>query len=263
MRQIKDDDGQMRSLHLGDIAIEFEEEVRDIETIDDAEYNSVTSQYAYIKFGLVLQKVRNQCTWKKCAQKFADFRAWCEQKVKLNIWQVSNAIKSARVAMQLAWLGFTDLPRNASQALKLADLSIERLGEVWGNVLKNCQGHKITALAIEEQIDPDKQRKTENLRLPRAIAERLRQQALEAGLTLAEYLDRLSGEAPIEETEPPTAATELNEEQLAIIDRVEYQWLKPRAEIFETFARRAVCDSNRLMSDLVGNLIPRVRVAHE
>lgn len=236
--------------------LEFQDDVREIETIDEAEYNSVTSQYAYVKFGLVLQKVRNQCMWAKCVEKFADFRSFCEQKVNLNIWQVSNAIKSANVAVQLAFLGFTDLPRNASQALKLAELSIERLGEVWGNILQKCQGHKITAAAIEGEINPDKQSKTETIRLPKAIAERLRSQAIDAGMSLGDYLDSLTGELDDDdEPEATAAACELNAEQQAILDRVESQWLKPKAEIIDTF--------DRLMDNLVGRFIPRVRVANE
>jgi hypothetical protein len=258
MRQIKDNDGQLRSLHLGDITIDFEDDVRNLDSIDDSEYELLTSQYAYIKFGLILEKVRNQCWWQKCSEKFSDFRSFCQSKVNLNIWQVSNAIKSARVAMQLVWMGFTDLPRNASQALKLADLSIERLGEVWGNILAKHQAHKITASAIESEIDPDKQAKSENIRLPRHVAEALRGQAIAAGMTLGEYLELLAD--PMGEDRPEdeaTAATvELNQEQLAIIDRVEYQWLKPKSE-------KIIDTVDRLMNGLVGCFIPKVRVANE
>jgi hypothetical protein len=188
-----DADNQSDRLSLADLVSEFQSDVLwlDSSNMNEVESELMTSQYAYIKFGLVLEKVRNQCMWKKCIQKFSDFRQFCQKIVNLNIWQVSNAIKSAQVAIRLCSLGFNDLPRNASQALKLADLSIERLGEVWANVLATCQGHKITAAAIESQIHPDKQPISGSVNLPTALLEKLQQQAIEHGVTLTEYLEEL------------------------------------------------------------------------
>lgn len=252
------DENQSDRIGLADLMNHFEE---DVLWLEDSDMNHVESelmngQYAYVKFGLVLEKVRNKCMWRKCVEKFLDFRSFCQSKVNLNIWQVSNAIKSARVAVELAWLGFTDLPRNASQALKLADLSIERLGEVWGEVTKKYEAHKITALAIEQQINPDKQATSENVRLPKSVADALRRRAIAEGMSLREYLEKLSEEVDDETIETgEVAAIELNNEQLAILDRVEAQWLKPKAEIIDTF--------DRLMDNLVGRFIPRVRVANE
>jgi hypothetical protein len=262
MRKIKDEDFIVRELNVADLVEEFQLDVSVIDygDIDETEYQLAVSQYAYIKFGLVLEKVRNQCMWKRCTQKFADFRQFCQSKVNLSIWQVLNAIKSARVAVNLVWLGFTELPRNASQALKLADLSIERLGEVWGNVVASCPAHKITALAIESQINPDKQPTSETVRLPARVAEALRGQAIAAGMTLTEYLEELAfvgdDEDSIEQTEMPI---EINAEMSAIIDRVEYQWLKPSNIIDRTVDR-----FDNLMIDLIGQFIPPVRkVANE
>ena len=159
----------------------------------------MTSQYAYVKFGLLLEQVRNGCCWNRCVEKFSDFRSFCQKKVNLNIWQVANAIKSAQVAVRLTFLGFTELPRNASQALKLAELSNCRLTQVWGDVIKSCEGHKITAMAIESQINPDQQSASETLKLPKRVADALRRQAIEYGLTLQQYLQRLADGEELDE----------------------------------------------------------------
>jgi hypothetical protein len=265
MRKIRDDDG-VRELNITDLIAEFEDDVRDLDSddMDGTEYQLITSQYAYVKFGLILEKIRNRSWWAKCTEKFKDFRQFCQTKVNLNIWQVTNAIKSAQVAVKLAWLRFTELPRNASQALKLADLSIERLGEVWGNVVASCEGHKITALAIESQINPDKVATSETLRLPRRVADALRGQAIAAGMSLSEYLEELASidvDRDDEDIELVSQPIEINAEMSAIIDRVEYQWLKPAAP--KQILSSAIDSFDRLMSDLTG-IIPGVRrVANE
>lgn len=228
MRTIIDEDYQTREQNVIDLVNEFQSDILDLDRrdMDEVEWQLMNSQYSYIKFGLVLEKVRNQCMWKACVEKFADFRQFCQRKVNLNIWQVANAIKSAQVAVRLAFLGFEELPRNASQALKMADLSIERLGEVWGNVLATCQGHKITAGAIEMAINPDKQSSTETLRLPAGVAEALRRQAINYGLTLPEYLERLANGEELE-PEPPTSEPTISDEDMTeIMDNLDLKFAK-------------------------------------
>jgi hypothetical protein len=252
-------ENQSEPEYLSDIIAEFQDDVRYLDAADmtDVESQLNRSQYAYVRFGLILEKVRNQCMWKRCAQKFADFRHFCQRVVNLNTWQVANAIKSAKVAVTLAFLGHEELPRNASQALKLAELPVERLGQVWGNVVASCEGHKITALAIESQIHPDKQVTNSTLRLPAAVVDGLTRQAIERGLTLQEYLQRLAegtaldDDLPVEITE---SAIEINDEMSALVDRVEYQWLKPAApkQIIETTLDRF----DEFMTGLVGQFIP-------
>jgi hypothetical protein len=123
-------------------------------------------------------------------------------------------------------------------------------------------------LAIESQINPDKQVTSETVRLPAHVAKALREQAIAAGMTLNEYLESLASlddDRPIEQTE---SAIEINPEMLAIIDRVEYQWIdlaiaksiEPK-KIFEATAE----SFDRLMNELIGKFIPSVdrKVANE
>ena len=230
--EITIDNAQMLDFNLGNLVAEFEIDVSYLcpGDIDEAEYELFANQYAYIKFGLILEKFRNQCWWKRCSEKFQDFREFCQQKVKLNRWQVSNAIKSANVAMRLAFLGFSELPRNASQALALADLSLERLGEVWGNITQNIASHKITTDVIKREISPDAQPLASTIRIPTVLLERLREQAENVGLSLNGYLEQLAdgqsadGSRDID-PEP------LTDEQVACLDRLELEWkLFPSAD---------------------------------
>jgi hypothetical protein len=263
MRKIDDGDG-LRDCNLGDLLAEFQTDIDyDYDgNIDETEYALIASQYAYIKFGLILEKVRNKCWWRKCSEKFLDFRSFCQTKVNLNIWQAVNAIKSAQVAVNLVFLGFTELPRNASQALKLADLSIDRLGEVWGKVLKSCAAHKITALAIEQQIDPDKESKVTTLRLPKHIAEALSSQARAAGMSLNDYLAELADPlgSDVEETNEvsQSSSIEITEPMLEVLDRCEYQWLKPASDS-KKFLDRSIEQFDRIMTDLIGSIVTRPR----
>ena len=226
------DDREMLDFNLGDLVAEFEIDVSYLcpGDIDEAEYELFSNQYAYIKFGLILEKFRNQCWWKRCSEKFQDFREFCQQKVKLNRWQVSNAIKSANVAMRLVFLGFSELPRNASQALALADLSLERLGEVWGNITKDIAPHKITTDVIKREISPDVQPLATTIRIPTVLLERLREQAQDVGLSLNGYLEQLAdGQLPDggRDVDPEP----LTDEQIACLDRLDLEWkLVPSAD---------------------------------
>jgi hypothetical protein len=266
MRKITDEDSLVRELNLHDLIAQFEDDVRQLDSddIDDTEYQLITNQYAYVKFGLILEKIRTRSWWLKCAEKFADFRSFCQSKVNLNIWQAANAIKSAQVAVRLAFLGFTELPRNASQALKMSELSIERLGEVWGNIIAKHQGHKITAQAIEDEIKPAVRNSIENLRIPVAVADKLRQQAIERGLTLNEYLGQLANGEP-DEVEPiVTTLHDVDPELAAAVDVLDRKFTRSQPISPAQIIDRTVDSFDRLMTDLVGRFIPPVRrVANE
>lgn len=198
---------QSEKLTLKDIISNFSNDVLWLDPSDtnDIESQLLKSQYAYVKFGLILETIRNKCWWKRWDDKFSDFRQFCQQKVNLNIWQVSNAIKSAKVAIDLAFMGFEELPRNASQALKLADLSIDRLGEVWGNILQKCQGHKITADAIAQEINPDAAPAKLAIKVYSELMDKIAQQAIDNEMTIEEYLELLVEERIAADNVKPAA----------------------------------------------------------
>jgi hypothetical protein len=226
MRKIDDGDG-IRELNTRDLVIEFQDDVLNLDRddIDDIEWQLVQSQYSYIKFGLILEKIRNRAWWNKCTEKFQDFRQFCQMKTNLSIWQVINAIKSAQVAVKLTFLGFDELPRNASQALKLSELSIERLAEVWGNILAKCQGHKITADAIAREINPDAQPMRSSVMLPVELADKLSREAVMRGISIAEYIGELMDleQADADAVEPVTQEFPMAEIISDLLDRDEIE----------------------------------------
>jgi hypothetical protein len=231
MQTIIDND-EIQDFSLENLVGEFQIDVSYLcpGEIEQAEYELFANQYAYIKFGLILEKFRNQSWWKRCHEKFTDFKDFCKRKVNLSRWQVVNAIKSANVAIRLVFLGFSDLPRNASQALAMADLSLERLGEVWGNITHNLAHHQITTDKIKREINPDAVPVASTIRIPTALLGRLREQAQNVGLTMNQYLEQLAdGQSP--DGSRPVETESLTDEEIACIDRLELEWksgdLKP------------------------------------
>jgi hypothetical protein len=275
MRTIDDGD-MLREYNTRDLVELFQAEILAIHKsdVDDWEADLMTGQYAYVKFGLLLERVRNGCWWNRCKEKFSDFRSFCQRKINLNIWQVANAIKSANVAVKLANLGFNQFPRNASQALKLADLSIERLAEVWGKVVKNCEGHKITALAIESQIDPDKQPTNSTIKLSKTLLEKLQREAIDSEISLEQLIEELISQRfeannytePVDVESLDNTAAPVDPVAAEIMDALDLKFkaidkpVEPKKMI-----DRTVDSFDRLMDNLIGQFIPPVkrRVANE
>jgi hypothetical protein len=224
MMQKSIDDEEL-DFSLGSLVTEFQVDVSYFcpDEIDRVEYELFANQYAYIKFGLILEQFRNKSWWKRCHDQFRDFREFCKQKVNLSRWQVVNAIKAANVAVKLVFLGYSDLPRNASQALALADLSLERLSVVWGGILARLMPHQITTDVIKREINPDLARLASTIRIPTVLLQQLRQQAGDLGLTLNEYLAQLAdGQSPDGGREIETPP--LTDEEIACIERLESEW---------------------------------------
>jgi hypothetical protein len=137
----------------------------------------------------------------------------------------------------------------ACQALALADLSLERLSEVWGNITQDIAHHKITTDVIKREISPDAQPLAATIRIPTVLLERLRQQAQDVGLSLNGYLEQLAdGQSPDggRDIEPEP----LTDEQVACLDRLELEWkLLPCADtgaeitIFGAVAQSGNCNA--------------------
>jgi hypothetical protein len=244
-------DDEILDFRLEPLVVEFQTDVSYLcpGEIEQAEYELLASQYAYIKFGLILEKFRDRSWWKRCHEHFTDFKDFCKRKVNLSRWQVVNAIKSANVAIRLVFLGFSNLPRNAAQALAMADLSLERLGEVWGNLTQNLAHHQITTDVIKREISPDAVPLASTIRIPTALLSRLREQAQDVGLTLNQYLEQLAdGQSPDGsqevETEPPT------EQEIACIERLELEWKSDDSQT----KSEAILDRFDLTLDLESNI---------
>jgi hypothetical protein len=138
----------------------------------------------------------------------------------------------------------------------LSELSIERLGEVWGNILEKHQGHKITAAAIADEIDPETRSMIENLRIPVSVADKLREQAIERGLTLAEYLGQIANGEP-DEVEPiVTTPHDVDPELAAAVNELDRKFTRSNPIEPDRIIDRTADSFDRIMNDLIGRFIP-------
>lgn len=224
------------------------EEIDDLDMKDPSHWWQIeceltSSQYSYIKFGLLLTKIRNKCGWKYCGDKFASFKDWCLARIHLPIWQVNQYIEAAEIATYLRNFGARILPKNLSQclALKKAYEAEEgyygerpQLESAWEQVTNHYQPHQITAGKIHAIVDPE-WADNQPSKIDKQLANRVWEQAKKRGMDINEYLQNLLDEDEEQEiySEDYLADSDKqfqpNPEQQAIIDRVEYQWLKPQA----------------------------------
>jgi hypothetical protein len=229
--------------HLLDLIEEWKADLFDLNFKDadgwsDANRTIASAQYAYIKFGLILEKIRNECAYKYCEDQLKTFAQFCRQKLKLTVWQANSYIEAADTAMYLANSGFEILPKNYSQAAVLTKAKKLETGyyqdrplleQIWGSLVANTASEKITASAIEKAIDPDYDEK-QSLRLPKRLLARAKIQARLRGITVEEYLDELM-DADADEgcIVDPETAIPVTLEMSQIIDELELQWLEPKS----------------------------------
>jgi hypothetical protein len=230
--------------HLLDLIAEWKADLFDLNFKDVDGWNEgnrvvASAQYAYIKFGLILEKIRNECAYKYCQDKLKTFAQFCRQKLKLTVWQANSYIEAADTAMYLADSGFEILPKNYSQAAVLTKAKKLETGyyqdhpileQIWGTLVATTTPEKITANAIEKALDPDYEEK-QSLRLPKRLLARAKIQARLKGMTVEEYLDELmNGDAEDSCPAEPEVASQVTPEMSKILDEVELQWLEPKPE---------------------------------
>jgi hypothetical protein len=246
-------------INLPELISEIQEDIGYLHPGDmvDIENELTRSQYGYIKFGLLLERIRNGCFWKACSEKFLDFKSFCISKTQITIWQCLNAIESAQVAVRLNSLGYSDLPRNASQALKMSKLTIEELDRVWGDVLTQNPDGKITANSIDWAIDPDKVPVSETIKIPAKLSEKWRQQASDRGLTLTEYLDQLVDDRIADDRYSEPVAVSMVEIVAETLNHIPSDIKsKPADRPAKKIAEVALGNFNDLMNGIIGDFIP-------
>lgn len=191
--------------------------------IPDLVSNLLSAQYSYVKLGLLLERIKSGKTWEFIGTGYQSFRLFCQGMLGLNDWQAINLIKSAKVAIQLRDRGFTELPKNASQAIELAGLTIEKMVEVWTQVIADHAPHRITAAVIKTQVNPDAQPSKASISIPVALRDRIAAEALELGISSAEYLERLVNGELLDEGRV-VEAPEVSEEDRQAIEALEQTW---------------------------------------
>jgi hypothetical protein len=248
------------------------DEIQFLDMHQPAEWEQVdeelfTAQYSYIKLGLLLTKIRNTASWKYCAGKFESFKAWCQSRVNVAVWQATQYIEAAEIAMYLARTSCEVLPKNLSQCLALrkayhAEVTYygerPQLSAAWANVTNHYKPHEITAGKIHATVDPD-WLDNQPSKIDRSIVDRAVQQAAERGMTLNEYLGELIGADEDEGSVVPKPSYLPDQEAIEILDALDREFkaigsIEPK-KIMET----AVNSFDRLLDNLIGQFIPPVQ----
>jgi hypothetical protein len=193
----------------------------DLTNVCAIESNILTAQYSYVKLGLILAKVREGKLWEHFQGQYKSFANFCASMLGMNNWQAMNIIKAARVAIELFEHGYKDLPRNASQAVELAGLGIEKMLEVWDRVTSDHAPHKITAAVIKTEINPEAQPAKATISIPVALRDKIAAEAMELGISSTEYLERLVNGQLADSGRVVVEVDDISDEDKAAIDKLE------------------------------------------
>jgi hypothetical protein len=143
-----------------------------------------SNSLSFVETGLLAYKIQVKRLWSKSYKNFQDF---CKRALGVESWQIKRTIEAARVVMELVAEGFNILPKNESQCRPLWKILLEEgteaLVEAWEKVTK-LKPHQITEKSICEVLNI--QKKETKLQ---KVLNKLREKAIEEGLSLAEYLE--------------------------------------------------------------------------
>lgn len=151
----------------------------------------------WVRVGLVAAKVR---LYRLYQRHFRTFQEFCSQKLGYTTWRINRIIKAALVVKELAEKGFKILPKCEAQASCLVKYEGEELCQKWQQVIDALPAHRITAMAIDDELGHER-KKRERIPLSSKIAKRLRQRALQAGMSVEEFLEQILDDEDSEEDE--------------------------------------------------------------
>jgi hypothetical protein len=224
----------------------------------ELEEQLATTQYAYIKFGLLLERIRAKCFYKYAEAKLSSFKDFCTQKIHLTVWQANSYIQAAKVAVYLAQAGFDTLPKNYSQAATLIKVYNQEVGyyderpaleQAWKNILAANTPTEITTHRINAEIDPDWAEK-QSQKLPKVLLDRAKKIAKAKGITVREYLtDLMDGDEESEEIES-IIPLELSDLDVQILDDLDLE--------FAALAGRVLSDNRPVTNPIVARIAERI-----
>jgi hypothetical protein len=207
---------------------------------DDLKYSTFrikSNSLSFVETGLLAYKIQVKRLWKKS---YKNFREFCQKALGQDSWQIKRTIEAARVVMELVAEGFNILPKNESQCRPLwkilSEQGDEALWEAWREVTERLKPHQITEKSICEVLQIE--RKETKLQ---KVLNKLREQAIKEGLSLAEYLEEnllLEGEQTKEVEEEKISEWEEDVENL-----VKERDLQVRKVSFFTLPLKSVWES--------------------
>jgi hypothetical protein len=209
--------------------LDFESEISDEIPHNDIEVLTQRIKRSfldYVRQGVMLAAVRRYRLYKRQYRGFAEY---CKLALGRSPYYCKRIIDAAQVCLRLIKSKFKILPTSVSQALPLVKFAkVDEYGESelqnkWQTVLGSFPPENITAAKIAETLDENPEGRPKQVRIGATAYLLLQKKAVEAGMTVSEYLELLIGsdfERP--EDEPPDGeAKELTAEQEQICDRAE------------------------------------------
>ncbi|NEP88655.1 MAG: hypothetical protein F6K18_18445 [Okeania sp. SIO2C2] len=169
------------------------------DAIASLEIDMLADRYAYIKEGMALRAFQIYKLYKDLG--FKTFKEYCVKALKKSVYYVKRVIKAAQISWSLMLEGFTELPDNVSQAIRLAT-SVSQVSEeanettsCWQDVLDKAkdQSRPITANYIETTITGETAHPLATAKLPRDVWNKLKAQAKQQGIKPEKLLEEIVG----------------------------------------------------------------------
>jgi hypothetical protein len=180
----------------------------------------------YVRQGIMLDTVRRYRLYKR---QYRDFAEYCKLALGRSPFYCNRIIQAAQVCLELIKAKFKILPTSVAQALpllkfaKVDEYGDCQLSDKWQTVLGSFPPENITAAKIAECVDENPEDRSKQVRIGGKAYLLLQKKAVEAGMTVSQYLEFLIGsdfERP--EDEPLDGEVkELTAEQEQICDRAE------------------------------------------
>jgi hypothetical protein len=156
--------------------------------INEAIYAINRDSLSWVKIGSIAYTVKR---FRRYIGRFKSFKDFCENGLKRTHFYINRLIKAAKTVIELAKMGFTQLPTNESQARPLTKYEGDELKDKWQQVLSTVPGHLINGRTIEETIEPKDENAYQAIKITGTAWDNFRKKALESGLDPNEELEKL------------------------------------------------------------------------
>ena len=213
----------------------------------------------YVRQGIMLDAVRRYRLYKRS---YRDFAEYCKLALGRSPFYCKRIIEAAQICLRLIKAKFKILPTSVAQALpllkfaKVDEYGESQLQDKWQTVIDEHRPESITAIKIQETLDENPEGRPKQVRIGASAYLILQKKAVEAGMTVSEYLEMLIGGEPPNDEPPPDdddKGTELTAEKEAICDRAEAYVKRclsqPKKRLTRTSKRLSV-QLNRLLQKL-------------
>ena len=182
----------------------------------------------YVRQGIMLEAV---CRYRLYKRSYRDFAEYCKLALGRSPYYCKRIIDAAQVCLRLIKSKFKILPTSVAQALpllkfaKVDEYGDSQLQDKWQTVIDEHRPESITAIKIAETVDENPEGRSKQVRIGASAYLLLQKKAVEAGMTVSQYLEMLIGGGEPPDDEPPPdddeEQTELTPEKKAICDRAE------------------------------------------